>query len=78
MTDRLGLGIIPGVGWCASEIRTIARAAEEAGFHAIFTTEVNKDSLATAQLMGEATGQIKVGTWVASIHMRHPCLPPVS
>jgi len=71
MTDRLGLGIIPGVGWRASEIRTIARAAEEAGFHAIFTTEVNNDSLATAQLMGEATRQIKVGTWVASIHMRH-------
>jgi alkanesulfonate monooxygenase SsuD/methylene tetrahydromethanopterin reductase-like flavin-dependent oxidoreductase (luciferase family) len=61
MTDRLGLGIIPGVGWRASEIRTIAGAAEEAGFHAISTTEVNNDSLA-AQLMGEATRQIKVGT----------------
>ena len=71
MAERLGLGIIPGVGWRASEIRTIARAAEEAGFDAIFTTEVNNDSLATAQLMGEATRQIKVGTWVASIHMRH-------
>src|SRR5271169_4717080 len=71
MVERLGLGIIPGVGWRASEIRTIASAAEEAGFHAIFTTEVNNDSLATAQLMGEATRRIKVGTWVASIYMRH-------
>lgn len=71
MTDRLGLGIIPGVGWRASEIGTIASAAQEAGFDAIFTTEVNNDSLATAQLMGEATQQINVGTWVASIHMRH-------
>jgi len=34
-------------------------------------TEVNNDSLATAQLMGEATRRIRVGTWVASIHMRH-------
>ena len=71
MVERLGLGIIPGVGWRASEIRMIACEAEDAGFDAIVTTEVNNDSLATAQLMGEATRQIKVGTWVASIHMRH-------
>jgi alkanesulfonate monooxygenase SsuD/methylene tetrahydromethanopterin reductase-like flavin-dependent oxidoreductase (luciferase family) len=71
MTERLGLGIIPGVGWRASEIRKIAREAEDAGFDAIVTAEVNNDALATAQLMGEATRQIKVGTWIASIHMRH-------
>jgi alkanesulfonate monooxygenase SsuD/methylene tetrahydromethanopterin reductase-like flavin-dependent oxidoreductase (luciferase family) len=71
MADRLGLGIIPGVGWRAAEIRTVAREAEGAGFEAIVTTEVNNDSLATAQLMGESTGRIKVGTWVSSIHMRH-------
>jgi alkanesulfonate monooxygenase SsuD/methylene tetrahydromethanopterin reductase-like flavin-dependent oxidoreductase (luciferase family) len=50
---------------------TVAREAEEAGFDAIFTAEVNNDALATAQLMGAATRQIKVGTWIASIHMRH-------
>jgi alkanesulfonate monooxygenase SsuD/methylene tetrahydromethanopterin reductase-like flavin-dependent oxidoreductase (luciferase family) len=71
MADRLGLGIIPGIGWRAAEIRTVAREAEDAGFDAIVTTEVNNDSLATAQLMGESTGQIRVGTWVSSIHMRH-------
>lgn len=71
MAERLGLGLIPGVGWRASEIRTVAREAEEAGFDAIFTAEVNSDSLAIAKLMGEVTQQIKVGTWVASIHMRH-------
>ena len=42
-------------GWRAAEIRTIAIEAEGAGFDAIFTTEVNSDALATAQLMGEAT-----------------------
>jgi alkanesulfonate monooxygenase SsuD/methylene tetrahydromethanopterin reductase-like flavin-dependent oxidoreductase (luciferase family) len=71
MAERLGLGLIPGVGWRAAEIRTTAREAEDAGFDAIFAAEVNNDVLATAQLMGEATRQIKVGTWIASIHMRH-------
>ena len=71
MAERLGLGLIPGAGWRAAEIRAVAREAEEAGFDAIFTAEVNSDALATAQLMGEATRQIKVGTWIASIHMRH-------
>jgi alkanesulfonate monooxygenase SsuD/methylene tetrahydromethanopterin reductase-like flavin-dependent oxidoreductase (luciferase family) len=43
-------GLIPGVGWRAAEIMSVAREAEEAGFHAIFTAEVNNDALATAQL----------------------------
>src|SRR6516162_1567735 len=71
MSERLGLGIIPGAGWRASEVETVAREAEDAGFDAIFTTEVNCDALATAQLMGAAARGIKVGTWIASIHMRH-------
>jgi len=44
---------------------------KRAGFDAIFTAEVSNDALATAQLMGEATRQIKVGTWIATIYMRH-------
>jgi hypothetical protein len=48
MAERLGLGIIPGVGWRAADIRTIAREAEDAAFEAIVTAEVNNDSLATA------------------------------
>lgn len=72
MAGRLGLAIIPGTGWSAHEIQTIARDAEEAGFDAIFTTEVNNDALATAQLMGAATRRIKVGTWIANIYLRHP------
>jgi alkanesulfonate monooxygenase SsuD/methylene tetrahydromethanopterin reductase-like flavin-dependent oxidoreductase (luciferase family) len=64
--------IIPGTGWRANEIQDVARAAEEAGFEAIFCTEVNNDSVATAQLMGLATRHIKVGTWVADIYLRVP------
>jgi hypothetical protein len=30
--DGLALGLIPGVGWRAAEIRRVAREAEEAGF----------------------------------------------
>src|SRR6516162_11265584 len=41
MAERLGLGIIPGAGWRAAEIRAVAREAEDAGFDAIFTAEVN-------------------------------------
>ena len=69
--DRLGVTVIPGAGWRASNIRDVARAAEEAGFAAVFTTEVNNDALATAQLMGSATAHIQVGTWIANIYLRH-------
>jgi 5,10-methylenetetrahydromethanopterin reductase len=72
MAERLGLAIIPGTGWPAREIQSIARDAEDAGFDAIFTAEVNNDALATAQLMGAATRRIKVGTWIANIYLRHP------
>jgi alkanesulfonate monooxygenase SsuD/methylene tetrahydromethanopterin reductase-like flavin-dependent oxidoreductase (luciferase family) len=71
MAERLGLGLIPGTGWRAAEIRAVAQEAEDAGFDAIFAAEVNNDVLATTLLMGAATRQIKVGTWIASIHMRH-------
>jgi alkanesulfonate monooxygenase SsuD/methylene tetrahydromethanopterin reductase-like flavin-dependent oxidoreductase (luciferase family) len=72
MAERLGLGVIPGVGWSAREVQTIARQAEEAGFDAMFAAEVNNDVMATAQLMGTATTRITVATWIANIYLRHP------
>ena len=71
MAERLGLAVIPGIGWRANEIQAIAREAEEAGFDAIFAAEVNNDVMATAQLMGAATRRIQVGTWIANIYVRH-------
>lgn len=68
--ERLAIAVIPGVGWRAAEIRAVAREAEASGFEAIFSAEVNNDVLATAQLMGEATRSIKVGTFVANIYLR--------
>jgi alkanesulfonate monooxygenase SsuD/methylene tetrahydromethanopterin reductase-like flavin-dependent oxidoreductase (luciferase family) len=72
MAERLGLGVIPGVGWSAREVQTIARQAEEAGFDTICAAEVNNDVMATAQLMGTATTRITVATWIANIYLRHP------
>jgi alkanesulfonate monooxygenase SsuD/methylene tetrahydromethanopterin reductase-like flavin-dependent oxidoreductase (luciferase family) len=71
MAERLGLAVIPGVGWSASEIQAVAREAEGAGFDAIFAAEVNIDVMATAQLMGAATQRIAVGTWIANMYLRH-------
>jgi alkanesulfonate monooxygenase SsuD/methylene tetrahydromethanopterin reductase-like flavin-dependent oxidoreductase (luciferase family) len=71
MAQRLALGVIPGAGWRAADIRSVAQAAEAAGFEAIFAAEVNVDVLATAQLMGAATTTINVGSWIANIYLRH-------
>jgi len=71
MAERLGLAVIPGVGWRANEIQAIACESEDAGFDAIFAAEVNNDVMATAQLMGAATRRIQVGTWIANIYLRH-------
>ena len=72
MSERLGLGVIPGAGSSATEIQELAREAEGAGFDAILVAEVNNDAMATAQLMGMATSRIQVGTWIANIYLRHP------
>ncbi|HEV2098662.1 MAG TPA: hypothetical protein VGR45_07010 [Stellaceae bacterium] len=55
MSERVGLDH----SWRASEIEKVAREAEDAGFDAISTTDVNCDALATAQLMGGVTREIK-------------------
>src|SRR5689334_1087677 len=70
---RLGLAVVPvaAAGWSVTDIQDVARKAEAAGFDAIFTTEVNNDALATAQLMGSATTHIQIGTWIANIYLRH-------
>ena len=71
MAQRLAIGVIPGAGWRAADIRSVAQEAEAAGFEAILAAEVNTDVLAIAQLMGSATTTIKVGSWIANIYLRH-------
>jgi alkanesulfonate monooxygenase SsuD/methylene tetrahydromethanopterin reductase-like flavin-dependent oxidoreductase (luciferase family) len=77
--EALGLGLIQidpqrGSSWRAGQIQDIARAAEDAGFEAVFCAEVNNDAIASAELMGLATSRLKVGTWVAHIYLRLPYL----
>jgi alkanesulfonate monooxygenase SsuD/methylene tetrahydromethanopterin reductase-like flavin-dependent oxidoreductase (luciferase family) len=79
MPEALGLGLVQidpqrGAGWRAREIQDIARAAEDAGFEAVFCAEVNNDAIASAELMGLATSRLKVGTWIAHIYLRLPYL----
>ena len=74
MSERVGLGLIPGTGWRAAEIKTVAKAAEGAGFEAAFCAEVNNDAIGTAQLMGVSTSRLRVGTWVAHTSLRLPYL----
>ena len=79
MPEGLGLGLVQidpqrGASWRAGEIQDVARAAEDAGFEAAFCAEVNNDAIASAQLMGLATSRLKVGTWIAHIHLRLPYL----
>jgi probable F420-dependent oxidoreductase len=69
--ERLGLAIVPGAGWSVQDIQTVAREAEEVGFDAIVTGEVNNDAMATAQLMGSVTERIHVGTGIANVYLRH-------
>lgn len=71
-SERLAVTVVPGAGWRAADIRQVAREAEQAGFEAMFSTEVNSDTMATALVMGAATERITVGTWVANIYLRHP------
>jgi alkanesulfonate monooxygenase SsuD/methylene tetrahydromethanopterin reductase-like flavin-dependent oxidoreductase (luciferase family) len=71
LEEGIGLAVIPGAGWRSGDVQNIARESEAAGFEAIFTTEVNSDVMATAQLMGTATETIQVGTWIANIFLRH-------
>ncbi|MDD7942205.1 LLM class flavin-dependent oxidoreductase [Actinomycetospora lutea] len=74
ISERLALTVVPGAGWRAADVRLVAREAEEAGFEAMFSTEVNSDSMTTAAVIGGATKRLTVGTWVANIYLRHPYL----
>ena len=51
-----------------------ARQSEEAGFVAAFIPEAVTDSMAGLQAMALATERIKVGSGIANIYLRHPCL----
>ncbi len=72
--SRLGIVAANMAGLSFSELRDLARHAESAGFEAIFSPEFMNDSLINCQIMAQASTNIKVGTWIANIYLRHPAL----
>ncbi len=67
--------ISPVFGCSVEDLRALAREAEDAGFEAIFSPEVQPwSAIANAQVFAEVTKNIKVGTWIANIYMRHPVM----
>jgi alkanesulfonate monooxygenase SsuD/methylene tetrahydromethanopterin reductase-like flavin-dependent oxidoreductase (luciferase family) len=68
MAERLGLAVIPGIGWRASEIQAIAREAEDAGFDA---AEVNNDVNGDGAAHGRGNQAHPGRTWIANIYVRH-------
>ncbi len=66
ITERLALTVVPGAGWRAADVRHVAREAEQANFEAMFSIEVNSDTMTTAAVMGAVTNRLTVGTWIAT------------
>ncbi|SRR5579875_30587 len=67
----LGIVIAPGAE-PYSTLGELARAAEEAGFSAIFVSESNNDAILSCAEMARATSRIKLVTWIVNIHFRVP------
>ncbi|TMQ89809.1 LLM class flavin-dependent oxidoreductase [Actinomadura soli] len=70
----LGLSIASNSGLPPAEMGELARAAEDAGFDAVFVAEVNGDALTLCQSLIAATGSVAVGTAIANAALRPPVL----
>lgn len=68
----LGLALSGRAGFPVSALISHARAAEEAGFGRVYTTETFSDPVTQALLMGAATSEIEVGTAITNLALRHP------
>ena len=64
--------ISPVWGCSVVDLKDLAKIAEDGGFEGIFSPEVPPYSaLSNAQVFAEASSNIKVGTWITNIYMRH-------
>jgi 5,10-methylenetetrahydromethanopterin reductase len=70
----LGLSIASHSGLPAPAIGEIARAAEAAGFGAVFVAEGHGDALALCHPVIAATRNVRVGTAIANAALRPPVL----
>ncbi len=73
-SQPLGLSIASHSGLPAAVIGEIARAAEAAGFGAVFVAEGHGDALALCHPVIAATRKVRVGTAIANAALRPPVL----
>jgi alkanesulfonate monooxygenase SsuD/methylene tetrahydromethanopterin reductase-like flavin-dependent oxidoreductase (luciferase family) len=74
MSTPLGLSIASHSGLPPAGVGTVARAAELAGFSAVFVAEGHGDALALCHPVAAATRQVRVGTAIANAALRPPVL----
>src|SRR5215831_9449973 len=70
----LGLSIASHSGLPPPGIGALARAAEQAGFTAVFVAEGHGDALSLCHPVAAATKRVRVGTAVANAALRPPVL----
>jgi 5,10-methylenetetrahydromethanopterin reductase len=70
----LGLSIASHSGLAPAAIGGLARAAERAGFTAVFVAEGHGDALGLCHPVAAATSRVRVGTAVANAALRPPVL----
>ena len=76
--SRLGVVISTVSGASYKEVTRLSQVAEEKGWYAVFMSEAMNDALAGVEAIALATSQIRVGTWIANIYLRHPALAGAS
>ena len=70
----LGLSVASHSGLAPAGIGAVARAAERAGFAAVFVAEGHGDALSLCHPVAAATRQVRVGTAIANAALRPPVL----
>ena len=71
---RIGLSIASHSGLPAASVGALARAAERAGFSAVFVAEGHGDALSLCHPVAAATSRVRLGTAVANAALRPPVL----
>ncbi len=72
--SRLGVVLSTSTAAPPKSFVELGQLAEDLGFDAVLVNEGRGDALACAQAIAMSTSRIAVGTNIAKIYFRHPCL----
>lgn len=72
--ERISVAFSPLRDAQPDDLLAWSRRAERLGFEGVFIPESFNDSLAWAQAVAHGTSQLKVGTAITNIYLRHPTL----